>query len=94
MIRNNQKIDLEYLKLKTARILTKRYLAKPKLTSHYGEKYFKTLGEASNYLNKYTGYNLKSDDWKMVGKILLRTDPRLGYKYLKYSVESRKYNVS
>ena len=86
--------ELEYLKLKTARILSKRYLAKPKLTSHYGEKYFKTLPEATNYLNKYTGYNLKSDDWKMVGKILHRPFERYGYKYLKYSVESRKYNVS
>jgi len=94
MIKNDKEFELEYLKLKAKRILSKRYLAKPKLTSCYGEKYFKTLGDAVNYLNKYTGYNLKPDDWKMVGKILHRTDPRLGYKYLKYSVESRKYNVS
>ena len=93
-MKNDKEFELEYLKLKTARILTKRYIAKPKLTSHYGEKYFKTLGEAANYLNKYTGYNLKSDDWKMVGKILHRSNWRVGYKYLKYSVESRKYNVS
>ena len=93
-MKNDKEFELEYLKLKTARILTKRYIAKPKLTSHYGEKYFKTLGEAANYLNKYTGYNLKSDDWKMVGKILYRGNRRHGYKYLKYSVESQKYNVS
>jgi len=93
-MKNDQKIDLEYLKLKTARILSKRYLAKPKLTSNYGEKYFKTLGEAANYLNNYTGYNLKSDDWKMVGKILHRGHPRFGHKYLKYSAELQVYNVS
>lgn len=93
-MKNDKEIELEYLKLKAKRILSKRYLAKPKLTSHYGEKYFKTLPEASNYLNKYTGYNLKPDDWKMVGKILRRGYgfKRHGYKYLKYSVESRKYN--
>ena len=90
-MKNNQKIDLEYLKLKTARILTKRYLAKPKLTSPYGEKYFKTLGDAANYLNKYTGYNLKPDDWKLVGKILYRGNRRHGYKYKKYSAECPRW---
>ena len=93
-MKNDKEFELEYLKLKANKILTKRYRATPKLTSHYGEKYFKTLPEATNYLNKYTGYNFKSDDWKMVGKILHRPFERYGYKYLKYSVESRKYNVS
>jgi hypothetical protein len=68
------------------KIVTKPYLAKPKLNSHHGENYFRTLREAENYLNKYTGFNLKSDDWKMVGKILYRTFSRTtGYTYRKYT---------
>ena len=89
MMKNDKEIELEYLKLKAKRILTKRYLAKPKLTSHYGEKYFRTLGETVNYLNKYTGYNLKLDDWKMVGKILYRASRRFGYEYKEYSTDRK-----
>ena len=90
MMKNDKEFELEYLKLKANKILTKRYRATPKLTSHYGEKYFRTLGETVNYLNKYTGYNFKLDDWKMVGKISSRRgDRRHGYKYLKYSTDKK-----
>ena len=82
---------MEFEYLKTNKILTKRYRATPKLTSHYGEKYFRTLGETVNYLNKYTGYNFKLDDWKMVGKILYRGNRRHGYKYKKYSAECPRW---
>ena len=68
------------------KIVTKPYLAKPKFESHYGEKYFRTLGEAENYLNKYAGFNLKSNDWKIVGKILYRRfSSKTGYTYRKYT---------
>ena len=76
---------MKFKYLKTNKIISKRYLAKPKSNSHYGGKYFRTLGEATNYLNKYNNCNCKVVDWKLIGKILYRA--RSSNEYKKYSLE-------
>ena len=45
------------------------YRAKPYNNNLKGAALFKNANEATKYLNKYTGYNMHREDWKMNGKI-------------------------
>ena len=49
--------------------ITKKYLATPNSNDEIGAKYFRTVAEATDYLNKTTGNNFEGEDWKLVGKI-------------------------
>lgn len=49
--------------------ITKKYLATPNSNDEIGAKYFRTVSEATDYLNKTTNNNFEGEDWKLVGKI-------------------------
>ena len=45
------------------------YRAKPYHNNLIGAVLCKNANEATKYLNKYTGYNMHREDWKINGKI-------------------------
>ena len=45
------------------------YRAKPYNNNLIGAALFKNAKEATEYLNKYTGYTMDREDWKITGKI-------------------------
>ena len=55
--------------LKTRPYVSRPYRATPYNSNDIRSKCFRTLKEAEKYLNNVTGYNLKGEDWKLIGKI-------------------------
>jgi len=46
------------------------FLAKPKIQNKIDSKIFPTAKEARKYLEEYTGYQMKIEDWMMVEKLI------------------------
>ena len=66
--------------------ITKPYLAQPNLNDELGTKFFRTVQEATDYLNDITGNKFEDIDWKLVGKIKKLTNVfvKENTQYFKY----------
>jgi hypothetical protein len=48
------------------------FVAKPSIFNMNGSQSFSTIAEAKKFLDEMTGYQMRSADWSMIGKLLLR----------------------
>lgn len=46
------------------------FIAKPSVFNMTNSKEFETISAAKKYLDEFTGYTMKADEWVLVGKLL------------------------
>lgn len=46
------------------------FVAKPSVFNMTNSKEFSTIEGAKKYLDEFTGYQMKKDEWVMIGKLL------------------------
>ena len=46
------------------------FVAKPSIFNMTNSKEFETISAAKKYLDEFTGYQMKADEWVLVGKLL------------------------
>lgn len=46
------------------------FIAKPSIFNMTNSKEFATISAAKKYLDEFTGYTMKADEWVLVGKLL------------------------
>lgn len=46
------------------------FVAKPSVFNMTNSKEFETITAAKKYLDEFTGYSMKADEWVLIGKLL------------------------